>query len=79
MDIHVEAIPGAKKEGVDKVLALDGTFKYIVEVKEPPVQGRANRAIIRVLAQYFKVDEGSVKITSGFTSRRKTIHIHGKD
>ena len=46
-----------------------------VKVKEPPVQGRANQAVIRVLAKHFGVSESQVRILKGFTSRHKLIEI----
>lgn len=44
-------------------------------VKEPPIAGRANQAIIRLLAEYFHVGISEVVITSGRTSRNKIIEI----
>ena len=48
---------------------------YSVWVKEPPVKGKANQAIINVLAEYFKIASSRVKIVSGYASRQKTIEI----
>ena len=71
MRINVRAKPGAKEEKVEK---LDD-YNFIVSVKEPPVRGMANEAIIRVLAGYFGVSRHQAKITSGRTSRQKTVEI----
>lgn len=71
MKIFVKAKSGAKEEKVEK---LDENH-FIVSVKEPPVQGKANQAIVRVMAKYFQVSPSQVKIISGFTSREKVVEI----
>lgn len=71
MKIFIKASPNSKHERIEK---LDETH-YCVWVKEPPVKGLANQAIIRVLAEYFKSSPLKIKIVSGYTSRQKTVEI----
>ena len=71
MKIFVRVKPAAKEEKVEKI--DDANFK--VQVKEPPVEGRANAAVIKALTEYFGVAQSDVRIVSGFTSRIKTIEI----
>lgn len=71
MKIFVKAKPNAKEEKVQKI--DDG--HYLVAVKEPPVRGRANRAIIEALAAYFKLSPSQINIVSGYSSRNKIIEI----
>lgn len=71
MKIFVKVKPSAKEEKVEK---MDDTHLR-VSVKEPPVQGRANAAVVRSLANYFQVPKENIKIISGFTSREKVIAI----
>lgn len=71
MKIFVKVKPKAKEEIVEKI--DDANFK--VSVKEPPVQGRANRAVVKALADYFNASQSNVRIISGFTSKLKTIEI----
>ncbi len=71
MKIFVKAKPKSKEERVEKI---DGTH-FIVSVKEPPVQGKANAAIAKALAEYFGVSVYSVKLTSGFSSKEKVFEI----
>lgn len=71
MKINVKARPSAKEEKVEKV----SDTEFVVSVKEPPVQGKANRAIINALAVYFGIGSVRVKIVSGWTSRQKVIEI----
>ena len=58
----------------DKIEKISET-EYRVSVKEPPVVGRANRAIARVLAEYFAVSASQVSLISGFSSRNKVFEI----
>ena len=74
MIIQVKAKPASQEEKIIKI--SDNEFE--VWVKEPPIQGRANRAIIKALADYFQISFLAVSIISGHTSRLKTINIEGK-
>ncbi len=71
MKINVTAKPSSKKPGITKIDDLN----YIVAVKEPPVEGRANRAIEKALADFLNYPPYQVRIVSGFTSRQKIIEI----
>ena len=71
MKIFITAKPMAKEDRVEKI--DDTHFK--VSVKEPPIQGRANRAVARVLAEYFKVPVTRVNLVSGFASRQKVFEV----
>ncbi len=72
MKIQVKVTPNSKVEEV-----MEEGDSFVVRVKEPPKQGRANRAVIKLLAKHFKVSPSSVKILSGFTSRSKVIEVSG--
>ncbi|KKT81233.1 MAG: hypothetical protein A3B99_05055 [Candidatus Yanofskybacteria bacterium RIFCSPHIGHO2_02_FULL_44_12b] len=74
MRIIVKAKPNAKEE---KVEANPDGSGFVVSVKEPPVRGMANEAIIRALAGHFKVSRFQVRIISGYTSRQKVIEVSG--
>ena len=51
MKIFVKAKPNAKVERVEKI---DETH-FVVAVKEPPLRGKANAAIVSALAEYFGI------------------------
>jgi len=71
MKIIIKAKPNAKEAYVKKLNELS----YEVAVKEPPVEGRANSAIIKTIAEHLGVSYLRVKIISGWTSRQKIIEI----
>lgn len=58
---------------------LEKTSKntFLVKVREVPEKGRANKAIIKLLSEYFKIPQQKVKIVSGVTSKIKIIEISG--
>ena len=72
MKVLVKVTPNSRVEGI----TLDDT-RLLVKVKEPPREGKANRAVVRLLAEYYKVSPSSVRIISGFGSRNKVIEIEG--
>ncbi|HEY6271542.1 MAG TPA: DUF167 domain-containing protein [Terriglobales bacterium] len=43
----------------------------------PPIEGRANEAVIRFFADLFEIPRSSVTIASGATSQRKVLRITG--
>jgi len=68
--IRVKVIPNSK---IEEVIKEDNGF--LVRVKEPAKEGKANRAVIKLLADYFGVPQRQVAISSGFGSRNKVIDI----
>jgi len=71
MRIIVKAKPAAKINLVEQL--PDGS--YVISVKEPPVQGRANHAIIKLVAEHFAQPTSAIRIVQGWTSRHKVIEI----
>ncbi|MBI2013739.1 MAG: DUF167 domain-containing protein [Candidatus Colwellbacteria bacterium] len=71
MKISVKVKPSAREEKIEKI----GEGVFVVSVKEPPKEGRANRAVVDALAEYFSVPKYSVRIISGHTSKQKIIEI----
>ena len=70
MKIQVRVKPNSKTEKVSR----EGNG-FIVKVKEPPREGKANQALIKLLAEHFGVPKSQVRILSGFTSRNKTVEV----
>lgn len=48
-----------------------------IDLKAPPVDGRANEACVEFFAKLLKVPRGSVTIASGQNSRNKTMRVSG--
>jgi len=71
LKIWVTVKPQAKKDEVRKI--TDG--EYIALVTTPPRDGKANRALIEALADYFSVAKSSIRIVRGQSGRRKLVEI----
>jgi uncharacterized protein (TIGR00251 family) len=70
MKIRVKVKPSSKTEEVSQ----EGD-RFIIKVKEPPKEGKANQAVIKLLAEHFGVSQSQVRILSGFRSRNKVIEV----
>ena len=71
MKIHVTVKPRAKQQKVET--ADDGSL--LVYLTSPPVDGKANQELIKLLAKQFKVTQSEVCIRSGANSRHKIVEI----
>ncbi len=71
--ILVEARPNSSKVSIEKV--TDQVYK--VKLTAPPVDGKANIQLIKVLADYFEVSKSQVTIKAGKTSKTKVVIISG--
>jgi uncharacterized protein len=69
----VKVHPRARKNGITG--SVGEALK--VALTAPPVDGRANEAVIDFLAGLFEIPRSSVTIASGATSRVKRIHVAG--
>ncbi len=69
--ISVKVKTKAKKELVEKVKENS----FLVSVKELPLEGKANAAVVKALARYFKIPQAGVKIISGHKSKQKIVEI----
>jgi len=50
-----------------------------VRLNAPPVDGAANRELMRVLAKSFQVPQNAVEIVSGANSKNKIVRLQGAD
>ncbi len=73
--VKVRAYPGASRVGVTGV--FDGAVKVAVTVA--PEKGKANKAILSILAQSLDVPRRAVELVGGETSRNKRVLIRGID
>jgi uncharacterized protein (TIGR00251 family) len=73
--ITVKAVPGASKDEIVGFLGDD----LKVRVRQPPEGGRANRAIVALLAEMLEVSQKTISITAGEHGSRKTLAIAGLD
>ncbi|MDF1551716.1 MAG: DUF167 family protein [Deferrisomatales bacterium] len=60
----------------DEVAGVQGDAVK-VRLTAPPVEGKANGALVRFLARQLGVPRGAVELTAGAGSRHKTVRVSG--
>ena len=74
MKIDIRVRPNAKQNKVGGEIA----GRLIVFVQAPAIDGKANDAVAKVLAEHFEVRARDIEIIRGETNRDKTILVNGK-
>lgn len=83
--IKVQDVPGGAAFAVKvhprgKRNAITGEIGDAIKLSltAPPVDGKANEACLRFLAELLEVPQSSVTIAAGQNSRNKVIHVAGR-
>jgi uncharacterized protein (TIGR00251 family) len=71
--LAVRAQPGAKKTAITGVYGQGATAQLKIAVQAPPIEGRANEALIAFLADLISVPRNRVALISGELSRGKVF------
>jgi uncharacterized protein (TIGR00251 family) len=71
LTLHIQ--PGAKKT---EFAGLHGDALKI-RLAAPPIDGKANEALIKFVAETLKLPKSAVNLKSGQTSRRKVLEVQG--
>lgn len=71
MKIFIKVKPSSKTKSVKKT----GEKNFEVRVKEPSKEGKANEAVIKVLADYFDLPKSKIEIVAGKNSKQKIVEI----
>jgi uncharacterized protein len=71
----VRLTPRAALDSIDGV--TDGVLR--ARVGAPAVEGQANNALVRLIAEELGVARGSVRIVAGASSRQKLVVVDGAD
>ncbi|RMG08512.1 MAG: YggU family protein, partial [Acidobacteria bacterium] len=74
MKFAVKVIPNAKNNEI-----VNDAHGLRVKIKAPANDGKANRELIKYLAEQFNVSSRNIEIIFGLTSRLKLIRIYGLD
>jgi uncharacterized protein len=75
--LAVRAQPGAKKTAIVGVHGEGDATQLKIGVQAPPVEGRANDALVTFLADTFRVPKRSIELLSGELSRSKVFLLSG--
>lgn len=69
--VNVRIQPGSSKNSLEGIIS--NCLK--IKIKSPPVDGKANKELIKFLSKYFKVSKMNVKIINGEKSKLKKIKL----
>ncbi len=69
----MRVIPGAKKD----LVAGEENGRLKVRLQAPPVEGKANKALVRLLARRLGLSRGRVRLVRGARSRDKMVLLAG--
>jgi uncharacterized protein (TIGR00251 family) len=72
MLLNIRVLPRSSKNNVVGEMA-DGTLK--VKLTAAPVDGKANEALVELLAEHFEVSKSKIKIVRGGTSKNKVVEV----
>ena len=69
------------RAGRDEVRGIEvdaaGRGHLVVRVTAAPDAGKANAAVIKLLAKRWRVPSSTLRLVSGATARQKIVHLHG--
>jgi uncharacterized protein (TIGR00251 family) len=74
LKLFVYVQPGARKS---ELVGIHGD-RIKIKLKAPPVDGKANDALLEFICDWLKVSISQVILTAGLRDRRKTIEIRGE-
>ena len=75
--LAVRAQPGARKTAITGVYGEGAAAQLKIAVHAPPLEGRANQALIAFLAETFSIPKNAVELTTGELSRSKVFLLRG--
>ncbi len=73
--LAVRVQPGAKKTVISGVYGEGDEAQLKIAVKAPPVEGRANEALVAFLAEVFGVSRTSIAVAHGQSGRSKLVIV----
>lgn len=75
MNKQIKVKPNSKKQNIEE--SADGILT--VHLKSPPVDGKANKELIELLAKKFNVSKSQIRIKTGLSSKMKLVEIDLKE
>lgn len=78
VDVFVRLTPKSARDAVEGVeVTDDGRAHFKARVRAVPEKGKANQALVKLIAKAFGVRASDVELVSGDTARLKTLRIAG--
>jgi len=77
--LAIRLTPRARRDAIEgAVREADGQTSLRVAVSAPPVDGKANEALIALVADSLGVTKGAVSVAAGAGGRRKLLFVNGE-
>ena len=78
LTLHVRLTPKSSRDALESVETLsDGQNVLKARVRAVPEDGKANAALIALVAKQLKCPASRISLASGATSRHKVLHLQG--
>jgi uncharacterized protein (TIGR00251 family) len=72
--LQIKVKPNSRTSGLEAL--ADGT--WLARIQAPPVDGKANRELVALIARQFSVRRSQVKVKSGASGRVKLVQIEDR-
>lgn len=76
--MRIRLTPSGRRDGIDGVMEnADGLGVLKASVTKAPEGGKANQALIKMLAKEWRLAKSAVEVIQGHTSRNKVLAVSG--
>ena len=75
--LAVRLTPKSSKDEISGIESHDGKGVLKARVRAAPDKGKANAALVKLIAKWLRVPGSVVSLASGSKSRLKSIAVHG--
>jgi uncharacterized protein (TIGR00251 family) len=72
VSLNIKAKPGSFKNEI----SFDAEGTLVVKLREKPIDGAANEALVKFLSKEFGLPKNSIILEKGQTSRYKKLQLH---
>ena len=78
IDLFVRVTPNGSRDEITGIVDCgEGEYRLALKVCAVPEKGKANKAVIKLLAKRLQVPKSSITVTGGAATRQKTLRIMG--
>jgi uncharacterized protein (TIGR00251 family) len=77
VELSLRVTPGARRTAIDGIETRAGQPVLRLRVTAPPDKGRANKAVIALLAKTLRAPKSAIAIAAGHSARDKRVRIAG--
>lgn len=78
VEVKIHAFPNSRKNIIEKVLFKDANNETYIKIRVTtvPEDGKANKAIIKLLSKEFDIPKSKMHITRGEKNSKKTVEFN---